>query len=165
MILPVFFSWVDDLTGMSHHKSAHTMIFVNDNFILVVLIIKVYKNELPFFAVCLKMWLQALHFCHPLENLLIIDNFQHLFNDTKKDVLDIFLWNRVFTSWLWIVKLKLYFFSHTSSSHLRDNLDIENLLFWQLCMVAHLFLQQLALFILKERMKIEYYLQTVSHVH
>jgi hypothetical protein len=53
----------------------------------------------------------------------------------------------------------LYFFSHTSSSHLRDDLELENLLFWQLSMVAHLFLKQLTLFILKERMKIENYLK------
>jgi hypothetical protein len=59
----------------------------------------------------------------------------------------------------------LYCLSHTSSSHLRHDLDFENLLLWQLPVVPHLFLKQLKLFILNERMKIEYYLQSISHVH
>jgi hypothetical protein len=64
-----------------------------------------------------------------------------------------------------LVKQELSFFSHTSSSHLSDDLEFENTLFCQFSIVTHLFLQQLTLFIVKERMKIEYYLQTVSHVH
>jgi hypothetical protein len=59
----------------------------------------------------------------------------------------------------------LYCLNHTSSSHLRHDLDFENLLFWQFSVVPHLFLKQLKLFILNERIKIEYYLQSISHVH
>jgi hypothetical protein len=51
MILPIIVSWVEELRGMSYDKPAHTMIFLNYNFILGVMIIKVYKNNLPFFSI------------------------------------------------------------------------------------------------------------------
>jgi hypothetical protein len=61
-------------------------------------------------------------------------------------------WNHSFA----LVKQVLYFLSHTSSSQLRDDVDFESILFWQLSKVAHLFLKELGFLILNERMKIEY---------
>jgi hypothetical protein len=73
-----------------------------------------------------------------------------------------FWWNMVFNSNFEFGKQELCFLRHISS-HLKDDLNFENL-FWQLCMVPHLFLKKLRLFILNKRMKIEYYLQTISYV-
>jgi hypothetical protein len=63
-----------------------------------------------------------------------------------------------------LVKQLVHFLSHISSSHLRDDLDFETLLFRQLSVDPHLFLKQLKLFILNKSMKIEY-LQDILHVH
>jgi hypothetical protein len=54
-----------------------------------------------------------------------------------------------------LVKKELYCLSYTSSSHWRDDLDFENLLFKQLSVIPHLFLKQLKLFILNKSIKIE----------
>jgi hypothetical protein len=94
-------------------------------------------------------------FANLFKNHLIIKNFQYLFNATKKMYYTFFGGIRFWTQGFALVKQVLYCLSHTSSSHLRDDLDFENLLFWQLSVVPYLFLKQLSLFILYERMKID----------
>jgi hypothetical protein len=93
--------------------------------------LSVYKKT-PFFCVVSEIVISGTSFLKTLQNHIIIDNFQNLFSATTKMYYTflgrIGFWTQGFA----LVKQVLYFLSHTSSTYLRDNLDFENLLLWEL---------------------------------
>jgi hypothetical protein len=76
---------------MSHHTPAHTMIFLNYNFILGVTITKVYKNELPLFWIAFGTVISGTSFLPSITKIILsLVIFSIFFNASNKDVFHIF---------------------------------------------------------------------------